>query len=76
LSEARRVQARFSATPAPLPELPGLLVCEQQDHRLTLEYQGPLPELLGWLARQPVADVRIEPLGLAPIYHRYHGAET
>ena len=44
-----------------------------QDDRLTLEYTGPLPALLAWLARQPLADLRLEPLGLGAIYHRYHG---
>ena len=39
---------------------------------IDLEYGGPLPELLGWLARLPVADVHIEPLGLANIYQKFH----
>ena len=49
---------------------------EQAERRLTLEYPGPLPPLLAWLARQPLADLRLEPLGLAAIYHRYHGADA
>jgi hypothetical protein len=28
--------------------------------------------LLAWLARQPVTDLKIEPLGLAGIYQRFH----
>jgi ABC-2 type transport system ATP-binding protein len=56
--------------------LPGLRVRERDKDRVTLEYDGPLPELLAWLARQPLADVRLEPLGLASIYHRYHGADA
>jgi ABC-2 type transport system ATP-binding protein len=43
------------------------------DGRLTLTYRGPLPTLLGWLARQPLADLRVEPQGLGPIYRRYYG---
>ena len=46
---------------------------EQTKDRLTLEYTGELPQLLAWLARQPLADLRVEPLGLTPIYYRYHG---
>ncbi|MBY0527170.1 MAG: ABC transporter ATP-binding protein [Gemmataceae bacterium] len=76
LSEARSIRAYFAETPAKLPELPGLQLRNEEDHRLWLEYQGPLPPLLDWLARQPVVDLRIEPLGLAPIYHRYHGVEA
>jgi ABC-2 type transport system ATP-binding protein len=39
---------------------------------LSLSHRGPLADLLTWLARQPLADVRIEPEGLGPIYKRYH----
>jgi ABC-2 type transport system ATP-binding protein len=56
----------------PLPE--GLVIRERHDDLLTLQYTGDLPELLTWLARQPLIDLRMEPLGLAAIYHRYHGA--
>jgi len=75
LGEARSVRARFGQAPARLPDLPGLQLRTENDHQLALEYQGPLPPLLDWLAQQPVVDLRIEPLGLAPIYHRYHGVE-
>lgn len=76
LGEARSVRARFAEAPGALPDLPGVKLRTEQDHQLTLEYQGPLPPLLDWLARQSVSDLRIEPLGLAPIYHRYHGVEA
>ena len=59
-----------------MPELPELQVRSRDDHQLTLEYGGPLPPLLDWLARQPVVDVRMEPLGLGPVYHRYHGSNA
>jgi hypothetical protein len=32
-----------------------------------------LQPLLDWLARQSVAELRVEPLGLSAIYHRFHG---
>jgi ABC-2 type transport system ATP-binding protein len=74
LREARLVQARFGGPIPPLPDLPGLQAQAQHDHQITLEYAGPLPALLQWLAHQPVLDLHMEPLGLKPIYHRYHGA--
>ena len=37
-----------------------------------LEYRGPLPALLKWLSDQSPSDVRIEPLGLGPLYSRIH----
>ena len=42
------------------------------DGRLTLDYRGPLPELLAWLAEQQLSDLRVEPMGLAPIYKAHH----
>ena len=57
------------------PALPGLHVEKRQDDQLTLEYTGELPDLLAWLAQQTVAELRIEPLGLHPIYYRYHGSD-
>jgi ABC-2 type transport system ATP-binding protein len=74
LHEGRLVQARFTRQPEPLPPLDGLLERERHDGAVTLEYSGDLPELLAWLARQPLDDLRIQSLGLARIYQRYHGA--
>lgn len=76
LRAGRLVHARFAGPVPEVPQLPGLRLQEQHDHRLTLEHRGELPALLAWLARQPVADLRIEPLGLAAIYQRIHGAEV
>jgi ABC-2 type transport system ATP-binding protein len=73
LREGRLVRVRFAGSPPPIPDLPDLHLRQQQDHQLILEYTGALPPLLQWLANQPVQDLRMEPLGLAPIYHRYHG---
>ena len=38
-----------------------------------MTFRGPLPVLLDWLAKQPLADLVIEPQGLAPIYKKFHG---
>jgi ABC-2 type transport system ATP-binding protein len=74
LQEGRLVQARFSGTMGPLPSLPGMHVRAQNDGLLTLEYSGSLPGLLSWLSAQPLAELRVEPLGLYAVYHRYHGS--
>ncbi|HZY87483.1 MAG TPA: ABC transporter ATP-binding protein [Gemmataceae bacterium] len=76
LREGRLVRARFKGDFAALPPLAGLALREQVGDEVTLEYGGPLPELLTWLARQPLLDLRLGPLGLAAVYRRYHGAET
>jgi ABC-2 type transport system ATP-binding protein len=75
LRQANLVRARFAQPVEKLPEFPGLQLRDRQDSQFSLEYSGPLPALLDWLARQPLVDLRIEPLGLSSIYHRYHGAE-
>jgi ABC-2 type transport system ATP-binding protein len=75
LREARLVRVRFTDRPSGLvPDLPGLQVQAREHDRLALECRGPLGPVLDWLARQPLDDLRIEPLGLSAIYHRYHGA--
>jgi hypothetical protein len=45
---------------------------ESRGLELVFQHTGPLPELLRWLAELPVADLRIEPMGLANIYQHYH----
>ncbi len=72
LRAERRVRIRLAGPAAALPDLPGLRRQAAADDLLDLLYAGPMPELLGWLAAQPVADLQIEPAGLADIYHRYH----
>jgi len=75
LRQGRLVRARLNGELDHSPP-PGLRVREREKDRVTLEYDGPLPALLEWLARQPLADLRLEPLGLASVYYRYHGAEA
>jgi ABC-2 type transport system ATP-binding protein len=73
LREGRRIRARFNGEVPDLAAVAGLSLRERHKDQLTLEYNGPLPPLLAWLARQPLADLRLEPLGLTPIYQRFHG---
>jgi ABC-2 type transport system ATP-binding protein len=76
LQQARLIHARFAGPAGPAPALPGLMLREQRDGQVTWEHAGELPPLLEWLGTQPVLDLRVEPIGLAAIYHRYHGAEA
>lgn len=79
LREVKRVRVILAAGQTLVDEtthLAGIRSPVQHDQELTFEYAGPLPDLLAWLARLPVADVRIEPLGLSRIYHQYHGADA
>jgi beta-exotoxin I transport system ATP-binding protein len=77
LQEGRLIRARLDGPWNGDGRLPdGLSVRKREKDRLTLEYRGPLPPLLEWLARQPLADLRLEPLGLTSVYHRFHGADA
>lgn len=76
LRRSRIIRVRFERPPENLPPLLDLHPQKRVDGEVSWEYAGPLPPLLDWLARQQVQDLRLEPLGLAPIYHRYHGAEA
>jgi ABC-2 type transport system ATP-binding protein len=78
LREGRLVHARFrqgAGFGRELPPLEGLRVLENKDDSLTLESTGPLAPLLGWLAAQPLAELRVGPLGLRGIYQRFHAGE-
>jgi ABC-2 type transport system ATP-binding protein len=72
LRAERRVRIRLTDPSLNLSELPGLRHQPATDGMLELRYAGPLAELLAWLGKQPVADVQIEPAGLADVYHHYH----
>ena len=77
LREGRLVRARLTRPWNPeAPLMNGMQLREYEKDALTLEYHGPLPELLAWLARQSLADLRLEPLGLASIYSRFHGTDA
>jgi ABC-2 type transport system ATP-binding protein len=42
------------------------------DGRVMMETDEPLAPLLGWLATLPLAEVRVEPVGLQAVYDRFH----
>jgi ABC-2 type transport system ATP-binding protein len=42
------------------------------DRGVVLETDEPLAPLLGWLATLPLAEVRVEPVGLQAVYDRFH----
>src|SRR5262249_17319211 len=67
------VQATFSQpVRGSPPDLPGLTIRNRTPTEITFECTGSLQAVLSWLAAQSLADLRVEPLGLSAIYHRYH----
>jgi ABC-2 type transport system ATP-binding protein len=74
LREQHRIVAKLTGELPPIPpSLSGQLTVIANHHgEAILETPGELAPLLQWLATLPLADMRIEPLGLATIYHRFH----
>jgi ABC-2 type transport system ATP-binding protein len=76
LRRCHRIRARlagpFGAIPAELAEV--VSVVEHDRDAVVLEAGDSLAPLLGWLATLPLAEVRIEPVGLAAVYDRFHRA--
>ena len=73
-----RQQHRIVATLAgPLPPIPDALsgqlaLVAAANSEAVFETPGELAPLLKWLATLPLADVRIEPIGLRAVYQRFH----
>lgn len=76
LRQGRLVRARFAGTVLGLPDDDGFLLREQSGDRVVFEHTGSLTDLTQWLARQTVTELTVEPLGLSPVYRRYHGVEA
>jgi ABC-2 type transport system ATP-binding protein len=76
IRRGHRIRARLTATmPAVPPHLAGQLsVSPEAESRLRIDAPGDLAPLFGWLATLPLADVRIEPIGLQAVYEKYHSA--
>jgi ABC-2 type transport system ATP-binding protein len=51
-------------------------VCQDASGWVTIDVRGDLTPLLPWLATLPLANVHVEPIGLASVYEQYHPAEA
>jgi ABC-2 type transport system ATP-binding protein len=66
---SRNVHIRFLESPT---EVPAFVPITSATRQMDFEYEGSLKPLLDWLSRQQVVDLLIEPVGLAPVYQRFH----
>jgi len=67
------LNAAFPGVPAALA---GKIAALPRGERgVVLETEEPLAPLLGWLATLPLAEVRVEPVGLQAVYDRFHRQE-
>ena len=81
MAQLRRQHRIVAELTGPLPPVPEALsnqltVVANGDKEIVLETPGELAPLLKWLATLPLADMRIEPVGLRAIYRRYHAEST
>ncbi|HZZ80799.1 MAG TPA: ABC transporter ATP-binding protein [Gemmataceae bacterium] len=72
LRSIRRVRVRLSEPMQPGETPAAVENLRTEDRQLDFQFTGALPELLRWLGELPVADLQIEPMGLAEIYQRFH----
>ena len=73
LRRSHRINARLAG---PLGEVPSELagrmtVTTGDDGEVTIDAGDSLASLLGWLARLPLQEVRIEPVGLGAVYDQF-----
>jgi ABC-2 type transport system ATP-binding protein len=74
LKRKHRIRAQLTGA---LPAIPdsfngSVKLVSDQAGGLLIETPGELSGLLGWLATLPLAEVRIEPVGLGALYEQYH----
>jgi ABC-2 type transport system ATP-binding protein len=74
LRRCHRIRARLTG---PLPAIPAALaatvtIAERGQDTVVLEAGDSLAPLLGWLSTLPLDEVRVEPVGLAAVYDRFH----
>lgn len=74
LREQHRIVTKLTGALPPIPDgLRGqLTVVSHNGAQVIFETPGELAMLLQWLATLPLADIRIEPVGLRAIYDRFH----
>lgn len=73
LQQVRLVRIRLSQALEAWPELYGARPASPLGRDVAFEQTGPPGPLFAWLGTQAVEEIRVEPEGLAPIYHRFHG---
>jgi beta-exotoxin I transport system ATP-binding protein len=74
LKRKHRIRAQLKGPMPPVPDSFNgqVKLATDQAGDLMIETPGELSGLLGWLATLPLAEVRIEPLGLLALYEQYH----
>jgi ABC-2 type transport system ATP-binding protein len=73
LKRHHRITAQLSqALASPPAEFTNQVQIERVGNNVVIETAMELAPLLGWLSRQPLSEISIEPFGLREVYRRYH----
>jgi ABC-2 type transport system ATP-binding protein len=77
IDDLRRGHRIHAELHGPFPGVPAefvgrLAATPLSERRVVLETEEPLAPLLGWLSTLPIAEVRVEPVGLQAVYDRFH----
>ena len=77
IDDLRRGHRIHAELHGPFPGVPAefagrLAATPLGERRVVLETEEPLAPLLGWLSTLPIAEVRVEPVGLQAVYDRFH----
>ena len=74
LRRSHRITARLTGTLSEIPAAlkPHVRVASQHNGVVVLEAADSRAPLLGWLATLPLAEVRIDPVGLDAVYEAHH----
>lgn len=73
LKRHHRISAVLSGSLAEPPtEFSNQVQIERTGQNVVIETAMELAPLLGWLSRQPLSEISIEPFGLREVYRRYH----
>jgi len=78
LKRKHRIRAQLTGPLPPMPESFGgqVSLTKGEAGDLLIETPGELSGMLGWLATLPLAEVRIEPVGLNALYEQFHPFEV
>jgi ABC-2 type transport system ATP-binding protein len=76
LRRCHRIRAKLNGPLSPIPAslAASVAIVEQGDGTVVMEAGDSLAPLLGWLSTLPLEEMRIEPVGLAAVYDRFHRA--
>jgi len=81
MQELRRQHRIIASLKGPLPNPPRALadtleIEHKAADKVAILTPGELSPILGWLASLPLAEVRVEPIGLQAVYDRIHAGEA